>query len=54
MLLCDLFCCIGVGADSTSVDQSKRLRTGGDYTHTGYPSPAAFHPAPAPVWAPHG
>ncbi|KAL5973944.1 hypothetical protein ACLOJK_030603 [Asimina triloba] len=38
--------------DSNSYDQSKRLRTGGDYTHTGYPSPAAFHPVAPPVWGP--
>ncbi|XXG51693.1 hypothetical protein AAC387_Pa03g0209 [Persea americana] len=50
----NLFVKRGVVTDPTAVDQSKRLRTGGDYTHTGYPSPAAFHPAPAPVWGPHG
>ncbi|KAK7270442.1 hypothetical protein RIF29_23582 [Crotalaria pallida] len=35
-------------------DQSKRLRTTGDYTHTGYTSPSSFHPPPPPVWGPHG
>ncbi|KAL4628977.1 uncharacterized protein LOC142636133 isoform X2 [Castanea sativa] len=42
-------------ADSSPYDQSKRLRTGGDYTHTGYTSPSPFHPPPpAHVWGPHG
>ncbi|KAF8389326.1 hypothetical protein HHK36_026020 [Tetracentron sinense] len=50
----NLFVKRGVVADSSSVDQSKRLRTGGDYTHTGYPSPSTFHPPPAPVWGPQG
>ncbi|RVW14581.1 hypothetical protein CK203_083894 [Vitis vinifera] len=44
----------GIVADSSAYDQSKRLRTGGDYTHTGYSSPSPFHPPPAPVWGPHG
>ncbi|XP_077238268.1 RNA-binding (RRM/RBD/RNP motifs) family protein [Tasmannia lanceolata] len=54
----NLFVKRGVVADPNSFDQSKRLRTGGDYTHSGYPSPATqviqtpFHPAPTPVWAP--
>uniref|UniRef100_A0A1D1YUF8 Cell wall integrity protein scw1 n=1 Tax=Anthurium amnicola TaxID=1678845 RepID=A0A1D1YUF8_9ARAE len=52
----NLFVKRGVVTDSGSFDQSKRLRTGGDYTHTGYPSPAPFHPhpAPGPVWGPPG
>lgn len=45
---------VGIVADSSAYDQSKRLRTGGDYTHTGYSSPSPFHPPPAPVWGPHG
>ncbi|KAH7564916.1 hypothetical protein JRO89_XS09G0069500 [Xanthoceras sorbifolium] len=44
----------GIVADSNAYDQSKRLRTGGDYTHTGYTTPSPFHPPPAPVWGPHG
>ncbi|KAG1326946.1 RNA-binding protein with multiple splicing 2 [Cocos nucifera] len=40
----------GVVADSNSIDQSKRLRTGGDYTHTGYPAPPFHPPPPPPVW----
>lgn len=44
---------VGIVADSSSYDQSKRLRTGGDYSHAGYSSPSPFHP-PAPVWGPHG
>ncbi|KAF9612909.1 hypothetical protein IFM89_004325 [Coptis chinensis] len=46
----NLFVKRGVVADPNSIDQSKRLRTGGDYTHTGFPSPSPFHPPPAPVW----
>lgn len=44
----------GIVADSNAYDQSKRLRTGGDYNHTGYSAPSPFHPPPAPVWGPHG
>ncbi|CAA6672214.1 unnamed protein product [Spirodela intermedia] len=52
----NLFVKRGVVADSSSFDQSKRLRTGGDYTHAGYGSPAPFHahPPPGPVWGPPG
>ncbi|KAF7843154.1 U1 small nuclear ribonucleoprotein A [Senna tora] len=50
----NLFVKRGIVADSGAYDQSKRLRTAGDYTHTGYPSPSPFHPPPAPVWGPHG
>ncbi|KAK9697097.1 hypothetical protein RND81_08G015000 [Saponaria officinalis] len=50
----NLFIKRGIVADSNVYDQSKRLRTGGDYTHTGYASPSPFHPPPAPVWGPHG
>ncbi|KNA18250.1 hypothetical protein SOVF_072300 [Spinacia oleracea] len=49
----NLFVKRGIVADANAYDQSKRLRTGGDYTHTGYASPSPFHP-PAPVWGPHG
>ncbi|KAK7293966.1 hypothetical protein RJT34_16849 [Clitoria ternatea] len=42
------------GADAGAFDQSKRLRTAGDYTHTAYTTPSPFHPAPPPVWGPHG
>ena len=45
---------IGIVTDANAYDQSKRLRTGGDFTHTGYASPSPFHPPPAPVWGPHG
>ncbi|GAB4850451.1 hypothetical protein Ancab_029755 [Ancistrocladus abbreviatus] len=50
----NLFVKRGIVAESGTFDQSKRLRTGGDYTHTGYGSPSPFHPPPAPVWGPHG
>ncbi|KAJ4838793.1 hypothetical protein Tsubulata_021612 [Turnera subulata] len=51
----NLFVKRGIVADSNAYDQSKRLRTGGDYTHTGYATPSPFHPPPpAPVWGPHG
>ncbi|KAB2060306.1 hypothetical protein ES319_A10G008100v1 [Gossypium barbadense] len=43
-----------VKRDSNSYDQSKRLRTGGDYSHSAYTTPPPFHPPPAPVWGPHG
>ncbi|KAJ8756328.1 hypothetical protein K2173_025140 [Erythroxylum novogranatense] len=49
----NLFVKRGMVADSNAYDQSKRLRTGGDYTQTAYASPSPFHP-PAPVWGPHG
>ncbi|KAL3528518.1 hypothetical protein ACH5RR_007840 [Cinchona calisaya] len=50
----NLFVKRGIVADSNAYDQSKRMRTGGDYTHTGYSSPSPFHPPPPPVWGPHG
>ncbi|KAK3018310.1 hypothetical protein RJ639_002928, partial [Escallonia herrerae] len=50
----NLFVKRGIVADSNAYDQSKRMRTGGDYTHTGYSSPSHFHAPPAPVWGPHG
>ncbi|KAK3427862.1 hypothetical protein EUGRSUZ_F04002 [Eucalyptus grandis] len=50
----NLFVKRGIVADSGVYDQSKRMRTGGDYTHAGYASPSPFHPPPAPVWGPHG
>ncbi|KAG5016436.1 hypothetical protein JHK82_022094 [Glycine max] len=50
----NLFVKRGIGADAGAFDQSKRLRTAGDYTHTGYTSPSPFHPPPPPVWGPHG
>ncbi|KAI3857319.1 hypothetical protein MKX03_028979, partial [Papaver bracteatum] len=51
----NLFVKRGVVADASSFDQSKRLRTGGDYTHTGYASPSSFHPPPPPpVWGHQG
>ncbi|XP_041000172.1 cell wall integrity protein scw1 [Juglans microcarpa x Juglans regia] len=50
----NLFIKRGIVADSSTYDQSKRLRTGGDYTHTGYTSPSPFHPPPAHIWGPHG
>lgn len=49
----NLFVKRGIVADSNSYDQSKRMRTGGDYTHTAY-STSPFHPTPPAVWAPHG
>ncbi|KAJ7952026.1 putative RNA-binding protein with multiple splicing [Quillaja saponaria] len=50
----NLFVKRGIVADSGTFDQSKRLRTAGDYTHAGYTSPSPFHPPPPPVWGPHG
>ncbi|KAH9667685.1 RRM domain-containing protein [Citrus sinensis] len=50
----NLFVKRGIVADTNAYDQSKRLRTGGDYTHTGYSAPSPFHAPPAPVWGPHG
>ncbi|KAL9257961.1 RNA-binding protein with multiple splicing-like protein [Drosera capensis] len=50
----NLFIKRGIGTDSNSFDQSKRLRTGGDHTQAGYVSPTPFHAPPPPVWAPHG
>ncbi|KAK6911116.1 RNA recognition motif domain [Dillenia turbinata] len=50
----NLFVKRGIVADPGVYDQSKRLRTGGDYSHTGYSSPSPFHPPPPPIWGPHG
>ncbi|KAL3007898.1 hypothetical protein AAZX31_07G003000 [Glycine max] len=52
----NLFVKRGIGAADAggAFDQSKRLRTAGDYTHSGYTSPSPFHPPPPPVWGPHG
>ncbi|XP_050136005.1 uncharacterized protein LOC126611672 [Malus sylvestris] len=50
----NLFVKRGIVADTSAYDQSKRLRTGGDYSQGGYSSPSPFHPAPPPVWGPHG
>ncbi|KAG8657621.1 cell wall integrity protein scw1 [Manihot esculenta] len=50
----NLFVKRGIVADSSVYDQSKRLRTGGDYSHSAYTAPSPFHPPPAPVWGPHG
>ncbi|KAK2378422.1 RNA-binding (RRM/RBD/RNP motifs) family protein [Trifolium repens] len=50
----NLFVKRGIGADAGAFDQSKRLRTAGDYNHTGYVTPSPFHPPPPPVWGPHG
>ncbi|CAL9088784.1 unnamed protein product, partial [Musa acuminata var. zebrina] len=47
----NLFVKRGVVSESSSLDHSKRLRTGGDYTHAGYAAPA-FHQAP--VWGTPG
>ncbi|RCV30456.1 hypothetical protein SEVIR_6G104300v4 [Setaria viridis] len=44
----NLFVKRGVGTDANAVDQSKRLRTGGDYTHSPY-APPPFHPPPPAV-----
>ncbi|XWS11462.1 hypothetical protein CRYUN_Cryun37aG0000300 [Craigia yunnanensis] len=49
----NLFVKRGIVADSNAYDQSKRLRTGGDYSQSAYTTPP-FHPPPAPVWGPHG
>ncbi|KAF6149057.1 hypothetical protein GIB67_018635 [Kingdonia uniflora] len=51
----NLFVKRGVVVDSNSIDQSKRLRTGGDYVNTGYPSTSPFpNQPPAPVWGHQG
>ncbi|KAI4330028.1 hypothetical protein MLD38_028342 [Melastoma candidum] len=50
----NLFVKRGIVVESGGYDQSKRMRTGGDYTHPAYVSPSPFHPPPAPVWGPHG
>ncbi|XP_057538771.1 uncharacterized protein LOC130816142 [Amaranthus tricolor] len=50
----NLFVKRGIVADGNAYDQSKRLRTGGDYSYTGYASPSPFHSPPPPVWGPHG
>lgn len=39
---------LGVGNDANAMDQSKRLRTGGDYTHSPYAAPP-YHPPPPAV-----
>uniref|UniRef100_M8BF70 RNA-binding protein with multiple splicing 2 n=1 Tax=Aegilops tauschii TaxID=37682 RepID=M8BF70_AEGTA len=44
----NLFIKRGVGTDANAMDQSKRLRTGGDYTHSAY-APPPFHPPPPAV-----
>ncbi|KAM1010732.1 hypothetical protein ACFX13_046913 [Malus domestica] len=50
----NLFVKRGIVGDTSPYDQSKRLRTGGDYSQAGYSSPSPFHPPPPPVWGPHG
>ncbi|KAE9584483.1 putative RNA recognition motif domain-containing protein [Lupinus albus] len=51
----NLFLKRGIGADANPYDQTKRLRTDGDYTHNAYTTPSPFHPPPTPLWgAPHG
>ncbi|GMN48111.1 hypothetical protein TIFTF001_017275 [Ficus carica] len=50
----NLFVKRGIVADSNAYDPSKRMRTGGDYSHAGYSSPSPFHPPPPPVWGHHG
>ncbi|CAN1139682.1 Cell wall integrity protein scw1 [Linum perenne] len=50
----NLFVKRGIVADTSAFDQSKRLRTGGDYSHAAYPSPPPFHHPPPPAWGPHG
>ncbi|KAL6496891.1 hypothetical protein OROGR_028820 [Orobanche gracilis] len=49
----NLFVKRGIVADLNAYDQSKRMRTGGDYTHTSY-STFPIHPPPPAMWAPHG
>ncbi|VFQ63376.1 unnamed protein product [Cuscuta campestris] len=48
----NLFVKRGIVTDANAYDQSKRMRTVGDYTHTGYSSPSPFHPPPPPAWGP--
>ncbi|KAL0906407.1 hypothetical protein M5K25_024899 [Dendrobium thyrsiflorum] len=50
----NLFVKRGVGADFRSFDQSKRLRTGGDFAHSCFQSPSPFNPQPVAVWATPG
>ncbi|KAL6560035.1 hypothetical protein OROGR_005152 [Orobanche gracilis] len=49
----NLFVKRGIVADSNAYDQSKRMRTGGDYTHTSY-STFPIHTPPPAMWAPYG
>ncbi|KAM7476158.1 hypothetical protein LguiB_023401 [Lonicera macranthoides] len=49
----NLFVKRGIVTDPDAYDQSKRMRTGGDYVQAGYSSPSPFHPPPPPVWGPH-
>lgn len=50
----NLFMKRGGVPDTNAFDQSKRLRTVGDYTHAPYPAPTPFHPPPQPVWGHQG
>lgn len=49
----NLFVKRGVGADFSSLDQSKRIRTGGEYAPSGFTSPP-FHPQPTALWPASG
>uniref|UniRef100_A0A0C9SA94 TSA: Wollemia nobilis Ref_Wollemi_Transcript_4376_1943 transcribed RNA sequence n=1 Tax=Wollemia nobilis TaxID=56998 RepID=A0A0C9SA94_9CONI len=44
----------GVASDANSFDQSKRMRTGGDYNPAAYPAPGTYVPQPASLWGPQG
>ncbi|XP_020523689.1 RNA-binding protein with multiple splicing 2 isoform X2 [Amborella trichopoda] len=50
----NLFIKRGVVGDSNSFDQSKRMRTGGDYNPAAYPHPPSYPPATPPAWGPQG
>ncbi|XP_020599026.1 RNA-binding protein with multiple splicing [Phalaenopsis equestris] len=49
----NLFVKRGMGADFSSLDQSKRIRTGGEYAQSGYPSPP-FPPQTPSLWTTSG
>ncbi|KAK8914134.1 hypothetical protein KSP39_PZI023960 [Platanthera zijinensis] len=49
----NLFVKRGMVADFSSLDQSKRIRTGGEYAPSGFTS-SPFHPQPTPLWPASG
>eukprot|EP00249_Psilotum_nudum_P007051 c20272_g1_i1 orf=522-1514(+) len=44
----------GITTDIPSLDQSKRMRTGGDFNPNAYAVPGVFVPAAPPIWGPQG
>nr|CAD1833589.1 unnamed protein product [Ananas comosus var. bracteatus] len=47
---CIILFSTSVSTDPNPIDQSKRLRTCGDYVNTGYQAPPSFHRSPTPMW----